>query len=247
MGQRLLITGTSQGLGYALSLHAHSEGWFVDALGRHKPGGSLASAERLRFHACDLSLPEQIADSLAPFLAEAYDLVILNAGVLGEIRDMQETPLVEIERVMRINTWSNKCLLDALIAHRIKVRQIVAISSGASVSGTRGWNAYALSKAALNMLVQLYAAEMPETHLCALAPGLVDTGMQDQVAQAASDPRFPKMAQLRDARGTQAMPVPEVLAPVLMAACEQVLERYPSGAFVDIRKMEPAPLEALQR
>jgi benzil reductase ((S)-benzoin forming) len=84
---------------------------------------------------------------------------VLNAGVIAEIKDLQHTGLDEIKRVMDINVWSNKILIDLLISQEEPPKQIAAISSGASVYGNRGWNAYSLSKAALNMLIKLYARE----------------------------------------------------------------------------------------
>ena len=45
-----------------------------------------------------------------------FDLVILNAGKLGQIRDMKETSLEDLRETMEINVWSNKWLLDCLFA-----------------------------------------------------------------------------------------------------------------------------------
>jgi hypothetical protein len=88
------------------------------------------------------------------------------------------------------------------------------------------------------MLLRLYAAEMPDTHFCSVAPGLVDTAMQDYLCGLDEEhaSTFPSVARIQGARGTEAMPTPEVLAPRLLRIFEQVRER-PSGDFVDIRKM----------
>lgn len=64
---------------------------------------------------------------------------------------------------MDINVWANKLIIDDLAARHVAPRRIVLISSGAGVVGNHGWGAYALSKAALNMLAQLYAHELPST------------------------------------------------------------------------------------
>ena len=68
------------------------------------------------------------------------DLAILNAGKLGQIRDMKEASLEDLRETMEINVWSNKWLLDCLFTDERSVEQVVAISSGASQSGSRGWN-----------------------------------------------------------------------------------------------------------
>ncbi len=151
----------------------------VYALSRFLPN-SLAGFSHLHFLPINLHAHEKIGCAVDWLLKEEeLDLAILNAGIIGELKDMSDTSLSEIKAVMDLNVWANKVILDHL--KRRTIKQIVAMSSGASVSGARGWNAYALSKAALNMLIRLYAQEMPNTHLTALAPGLIDTPMMEHI------------------------------------------------------------------
>jgi NAD(P)-dependent dehydrogenase (short-subunit alcohol dehydrogenase family) len=150
---------------------------------------------------------------------------------------MAEAPLDEMLRVMDVNVWANKPILDTIFAGGRRVDQVIAISSGAAVSGSRGWNGYAISKAALNMLVKLYASERPETHFSALAPGLADTAMQESMRALAPDPRFATVERLRMAAGTPEMPTPEALAPRLARAIEAV-RSVKSGAFTDLRDLD---------
>src|SRR5690606_11341690 len=100
---------------------------------------------------------------------------ILNAGVLGDIDLLQNTGLEAIKQVFEINVWVNKVLIEELFKSGFGVRQVIAISSGASVNGSLGWGAYSLSKSTLNMLIQLYSFEYSETHFSAIAPGLIQT------------------------------------------------------------------------
>ena len=183
-------------------------------------------------------------DSIVPALealltgVKCLDLAILNAGILGTIRDMSQTPLKDLRSIMDINVWANKLILDWMHGTGLRVEQIVLISSGAAVNGSRGWGGYALSKAALNMLTRLYAHELPDTHLCALAPGLIDTAMQDYLCDASqvNGSHFPSVQKLRDARGTPSMPSPEQAARRIAAAIPE-LKAYASGEFVDIRTL----------
>ena len=46
---------------------------------------------------------------------------------------------------MELNVWANKELIDTLALHA-KVKQIVGISSGAAINGSKGWGSYSLSK-----------------------------------------------------------------------------------------------------
>ena len=88
------------------------------------------------------------------------------------------------------------------------VAQIVMIFSGATVLGNRGWPGYGLSKAALNMLAKLYAHDFPDTHISALAPGIIDTAMMEHLCVEADAEAYPALKRLRDARGTPDMPTP---------------------------------------
>ncbi len=241
MPRNIFLTGVSSGIGLGLARECLRRGDAVFALGRRPPPADAlepAHRDRLRFAACDLAAPEAIPGAVASLLGglPRLDLAILNAGILGSIGDMADTPLERLKAVMDVNLWANKVVLDALFAGPREVDQVVAVSSGAAVSGARGWNGYALSKAALNMLVRLYAAERAGTHFAALAPGLVDTGMQAYIRGLPGDSRFPSMVRLKRAQGTADMPNPGAAAPRLLDAMQAIRGRN-SGDFHDIRAL----------
>jgi NAD(P)-dependent dehydrogenase (short-subunit alcohol dehydrogenase family) len=233
----ILITGTSSGIGEALARSYLEENHSVWGISRN-PNTHLEKFDQFHFKSIDLQETDRIEGELDDFLKdlESLDLVILNAGILPEIKDMKDTRLDEFKKVMDVNVWSNKVLLDYLSSHIPAIRQVVAISSGASVNGNRGWNAYSMSKAALNMLVKLYSAETPETHFCALAPGIIDTPMQDYISGLPDDDKYPTLKKLKDAKGTSKMPGPEESSGLLRKAFDHVME-YESGAFVDVRDL----------
>lgn len=184
----------------------------------------------------DLTDFDQIEPVLTELFSEmpALDLVVLNAGILGEIRDMTAAPLGDLKTIMDANLWSNKVVLDVLHSMAMPIGQIVAVSSGASVLGNRGWSGYSLSKAALNMLIKLYAHEFSHTHLSALAPGIIDTAMMDYLCESADASAYPALQRLRDARGTERMPDAAQAAERVVSVLAS-LRDYPSGSFVDIR------------
>ena len=237
MSRHILITGVSSGLGYGLAKHYLSTGSRVYGMSRRKPD-DLCAREGFSFESVDFKEPEEAARATSKLLSsvESLDLVLLNAGMLNGIKDMADTSVAEIEEVMRVNVWANKVLLDVLFSAGIAVKQVIGISSGASKSGSRGWNAYSLSKAALDMLMNLYAKEQTNTHFLAFAPGTVDTAMQDYLCGLPEDERFPVVDRLKKARGTEAMPTPEEIAPRLVEAFKQI-KAHPSGSFVDIREL----------
>jgi NAD(P)-dependent dehydrogenase (short-subunit alcohol dehydrogenase family) len=237
-----LITGTSSGLGRGLATRLLQRGAQVYGCSRRPSGlpGLVETNVDLTDHA---AVPRHLESLLGE--SPALQLVVLNAGTLGQIRDISATPLEDLKRVMEVNVWANKTVLDWLGQSGRPVDQIVMISSGASVLGNRGWNGYALSKAALNMLARLYAHEFPDSHLCALAPGIIDTAMMDHLCGEADASRFPALRRLQQARGTSAMPVPGEAAEQILSVLDD-LRGYPSGSFVDIRQIrEPEEYERL--
>jgi len=233
----ILITGTSSGLGNGLAKYYLKQGHTVYGISR-KSDDALSQNKSFNFLSQDLSRFNEIAKNVPDFLSNVseLDLVILNAGKLNEIKDMQDTSLDEIKQVMDINVWANKILIDTLNNKVKTVKQIVAISSGAAEHGSRGWNAYSLSKATLNMLIDLYSKELTETHLTALAPGLIDTNMQDYIYKNADQNKFPVVQKLKKAKGTPQMPQPEDAAPIIAEAIEKV-KRNDSGKFLDVRSL----------
>jgi benzil reductase ((S)-benzoin forming) len=237
--ETVLITGVGGGLGLALARAALERGAQVFGLSRRAPT-ELQGMPGFAFASLDLARFDDITPALSRLLSGVgrLDLAVLNAGVLGQIGDWSETPMDRIRYVMDVNVWANKVLLDALFSSGREVRQVAAISSGAAVSGARGWNAYSVSKAALNMLIKTYAAERPGTHFSSLAPGLVDTDMQAHMRTLPSDPRFPTMDRLRRAHGTADMPSPDEAAPRLWKAFRR-LRKEKSGEFFDLRSLPP--------
>ena len=234
----IFISGISSGIGKALALRYADQGHLVYGLSRRTPD---FAHERIRHRRVDLARLDAIGAEMAGLLdgAGRVELAILGAAAPGRIARMAHASMAELKAVMDVNLWAQKALLDALMAGQPPAR-VVAISSGASVHGDVGWSGYALSKCALNMLVQLYACEYPATHFVALAPGLVATAMQDYVFHQVSAVEFPSVAPLHAARGTAAMPAPEQFARDVERAFARLCE-VPSGAYVDLRDLAGPP------
>lgn len=240
------ITGNSSGLGRGLTELLLNRGWTVYGCSR---SGYAQPPSGLHDARCDLTDFHHVPDTLSALLADAghLDLVVLNAGLLGEIRAATDTPLEDMQRLMDVNTWANKAILDWLHAWGRPVTQVVAISSGAAVLGNKGWGGYALSKAALNMLIRLYSHEFPDTHMSALAPGLIDSSMMDYLCETPDPETFPALQRIREARGTERMPGPRDAAARVLEVLP-ALRNEPTGEFVDIRKLlAPGEYEALMQ
>jgi NAD(P)-dependent dehydrogenase (short-subunit alcohol dehydrogenase family) len=232
----ILITGTSKGIGAALAMKYLEKGHKVFGISRIT-NEKLNANDDFTFLSLDLSDFKQVEEKLPPFLQQAgnTDLVILNAGILNEIKDLKDTPIEEIKKVMDVNVWVNKLIIDICCENLEKVGQVVAISSGAAVSGSRGWNAYSLSKAALNMLIDLYAKEHATIHFSAIAPGIIDTGMQDYISSLPDTLDYPAVKKLKKAKNTPDMPPPEEVSEKLVKAFRKALDCR-SGSFLDVRE-----------
>jgi NAD(P)-dependent dehydrogenase (short-subunit alcohol dehydrogenase family) len=233
----VLITGTSSGLGFGLATYYLDNGHHVFGISR-KVNNELKNRKNFTLLTQDISHFREVQINLVSFLkdVQTLDLVILNAGILSEIKDLQDTSLDEIKKAMDVNVWANKILIETLFKQVDKIDQVVAISSGASVSGARGWNAYSLSKATLNMLINLYAKEYTATHFCALAPGLIDTKMQDYIYDLPDKDEYPVVKRLKQAKGTEQMPPPEKAAKIVARGIETA-KKSESGEFLDVRKL----------
>lgn len=234
----VLVTGVSSGIGLGLASHYLDIGHRVYGTSRRTPE-SLLHHSSFRFVTTDFRDERAIVATMKQFLAEVkhFDLVILNAGVLGCFGDLADAELADVKNTMQVNVWANKVVLDTLFGGGLTIKQVVTISSGAAVNGNRGWSGYSISKAALNMLTALYARERANTHFCALAPGLVDTAIQDELCALDLDPRFPALEVMRSKRKTIDMPTPLKLAPRLAEAIRRLPQLVDSGDYADIRTL----------
>lgn len=231
----VLITGTRSGLGYALASFYIERGDRVYGLSRRTPD----NADRYSFHVADLADPGATVHALCAICPGKLDLVLLNAGTLGSVGAVSKTSMQEMKRQMDVNVWGNKSVLDYLIQHKVRVEQVIAISSGASISGNLGWNGYSLSKAALNMLIKLYASEMTDTHLCALAPGLVGTPMLESIVNGSHDTtRYATVQTIRESQEKGLVQSPASTAERIDSV-RTTLRSYPSGEYLDIRNITP--------
>jgi len=230
--KNILITGVSTGLGLALAQEYLSQGDNVYAIGRTLPK-QLSNNPRFFFFPYDLNETYMIRNTLDAFVTHhSFDTVILNAGILGDIQTLDESSLEDIKAVMELNVWANKELIDTLALNAQHVKQIVAISSGAAVNGSKGWAAYSLSKASLNMLMNLYSKELPQIHFTALAPGIIDTPMVQHIINTVNEEEFPSAKKLK----LGDIQTPKFAAKRLIHLFPKLL-KYESGSFLDVRTM----------
>ena len=231
----VLITGTSSGIGFGIAKELLDRGAHVFGISRHT-NERLMQFDNYRHLTQDITEFRYCAVHVANFLKGTghLDIVILNSGILNQIKEMRNTTVEEFQESMNVNVWGNKVVLDTAM-DMCSIDQVVGMSSGAAVGPTAGWNAYSVSKAAFKMLIEMYAAEHPDIHFSSVAPGLVDTAMQEYISTLETDEKFPVIERLQQAKGTDSMPAPEEAAPTLIETFERV-RKESSGTFTDVRK-----------
>jgi NAD(P)-dependent dehydrogenase (short-subunit alcohol dehydrogenase family) len=227
----VFIAGVSSGIGRGLAEEHIRRGDYVYAIGRHE-SKSLISHPHFAFMPVDFLDADMVRDSLHEFVNNrTFDRVILSAAIYPEMRDMTDTTLHEIRTIMNINVWSHKHTIDALLSHS-QTNQIIALSASPALFSHQGFGAYAISKAALNTLIQLYAEEFPHVHFSALAPELIQTPTFSTFLKEDNSMRFPAIQDIRD---SLILPLNQAI-PKLMDALEKV-KRLKSGSFVEMKKL----------
>lgn len=229
MSKNVLITGCTSGLGLALTNFYLDNGFTVYGISKSKID---IKHKNFNFKAFDLSKVENIKEELTPFIDEIKDIetVYLNAGVLGEIKEMSNLSIDEIKKVLDVNVFANKELLDIL--EKSKVSNIIALSSGAAIKGSKGWGAYSLSKSSLNMLINLYSKEMLNTKLLAVAPGVIETPMTDVIRFEVDDKIFTSAKVLKEGEIQQPLDAAERLHEMIKR-----IDEFESGSFIDVRNI----------
>lgn len=134
---------------------------------------------------------EQLAGALTKRF-DALDFAVLNAAMLGELSPVQDISPKIWTKTLDLNLTVNWRLLRALhpLLKAAMPAKVLFMSSNVGGDVARPyWGAYAVSKAALEMLAQTYAAENEKTgvSVAVIHPGAMRTGMRAQ-AMPGEDP-----------------------------------------------------------
>jgi NAD(P)-dependent dehydrogenase (short-subunit alcohol dehydrogenase family) len=216
-----LITGASRGLGLALARQLATEGWqlIIDARGAEALEAARAAlAKQTRV----IAIPGDVTDPAhRRAIAEAarklggLDALINNASFLGPSPQppLLDYPLDVLERVYRTNVIAPLALTQA-VRHELKPGAcVINITSDAGVEAYEGWGGYGSSKAALEQLSNILAAENLSLRVYWVDPGDMRTQMHQEA--------FPG-EEISD------RPLPEVSVPGLL---ELLTGDRPSGRY----------------
>ena len=175
-----IVTGASRGLGLALTRALADRGWLVvaDARGQDDLARAWENVPNV------LAVPGDVADpehrvALVETAGDEIDLLVNNASVLGPspLPPLAEFPLDELRRIYELNVTAPLGLIQLALPRFVAGARILNVTSDAAVEAYEGWGGYGSSKAALDQLTAVLAAEHPELRIYAVDPGDMRTQM----------------------------------------------------------------------
>ena len=219
-----IVTGASRGFGLALGIELARAGWnlVIDArdgsdLERASAAIDDAGSGDVVAIAGDVTDPEHAARLAAAAIeGGSFSLLVNNASLLGPSPQphLADYPIDVLEQVFATNLLAPLHLIQLSLPHlRVAGGTVVNITSDAAVEGYEGWGGYGSSKAGLEQLSNILAAEEQDITVYWLDPGDMNTRMHQEA--------FPD-DDISD------RPLPETRVPALLRLLE---ERHPSGRY----------------
>ena len=187
-----IVTGATKGLGSEIARGIAAQ-----------PGKRLITMGRARSDATNIEV--DLADAVALGLAcdelerrvagARFERAVLfnNAGVISPVGPLEKVDAAELERNLAVNFTAPILLMRRFlrVTASTPLRRIVNISSGAGRRPVFGWTAYCAAKAGLDMASRVVALEAAERgfaiEVSSLAPGVIDTAMQEKVRSASAE------------------------------------------------------------
>jgi NAD(P)-dependent dehydrogenase (short-subunit alcohol dehydrogenase family) len=212
-GRLALVTGASRGLGRAIALAYAKAGAHVIAVGRTQ--GALEEldddiqkvGDPATLLTLDLRKGDMI-DGLGPTIYERWgklDIFVGNAAMLGPLSPLPHVTADAWQHVMDVNLTANWRLIRTLdpVLKRSDAARVILVSSGAADGRYAYWGPYAISKAGVECMGKMYAAECDNTpiRVAIVNPGATRTAMRAK-AFPGEDP--------------MTLPTPEDVAPMFL-------------------------------
>ncbi len=181
-----IITGASRGLGLALARALAQRQWalVLDARGT---ADLERAARELGALTEVIAVPGDVADpahrmAVVHAAGQEIDLLVNNASVLGPSPQpaLSQYPLEVLEHVYRVNVLAPLALAQLVLSRIADGGAIINVTSDAAVEPYEGWGGYGSSKAALEQLSAILAAEQPSVRVYAVDPGDMRTRMHQE-------------------------------------------------------------------
>ena len=180
--KQVLIVGASRGIGFELLRQYRADGDAVTGTARSDDGLSAIAAQGATALRLDVASTAGAAALAWPIDGEAFDVVVLNAGVYGpRSQGLQAPTQEEFDAVMHTNVLGTMRVLPQVVDALVPGARLAVISSRMGSMGLRVSNAgwlYRASKAALNSVLKDASLTLAGKAICvALHPGWVRTDM----------------------------------------------------------------------
>jgi len=212
-GRLALVTGATRGLGRAIAICYAKAGAHVIAVGRTQ--GALEDlddeiqkvGEAATLLTLDLRKGDKI-DGLGPTIYERWgklDIFVANAAMLGPLSPLPHVTADAWQHVIDVNLTANWRLIRTLdpLLKLSDAGRVILVSSGAAEGRYAYWGPYAVSKAGVECMGKMYAAECENTpvRVSIVNPGATRTAMRAK-AFPGEDP--------------MTLPAPEDVAPLFL-------------------------------
>ncbi len=183
--QTALITGASRGLGLSLARALAVRGWqlIIDARGKEALDRATAELAALtRVTAVSGTITDanhRLALAQAAVEMGGLDAVVNNAGILGPSPQptLLDYSLPVLLEVFQVNVVAQLGVVQAVAASLKPGARLITITSDAGVEAYPGWGGYGASKAALEQMTAVLAAENPQWRVYWVDPGDMRTQM----------------------------------------------------------------------
>jgi len=256
-----IVTGGGRGLGEAAAYALAAAGRPLVLVSRTPSElERVAAAVRQRGGAArtvsaDVSRPEDV-DRVARAALDAYgpvEVLVNAAGVYGPIGVTWEVDPAQWVRALHVNLVGTFLCCRAVLPQMIARRRgkIINFSGGGATAPLARFSAYGVSKAAVVRLTETLAEEAREfdVQINAIAPGAVDTRLQDDVLEA-GERAGPLAARIRELRESGRGGVPPTLAAELVAflasdAADGLTGKLIAAPYDDWRSWDAARIAAL--
>jgi NAD(P)-dependent dehydrogenase (short-subunit alcohol dehydrogenase family) len=198
-----VVTGASRGLGAGVARSLAAAGFALGLCARSLPevpeSAPAGVPARVDVRDADAlgDFASTVTDTLGPI-----ELWINNAGVVDPIGPLRSLPVDVLQTHVEVNLlgvlWGSQTFAG-IVHERSEPGTLVNISSGAGSTVYQGWAAYCATKAGVDHLTRVVAAEEADHGLAAfaVAPGGIDTDMQTTIRSTPSE-RFPAVARFHD-------------------------------------------------
>ncbi len=185
----VLVTGANRGIGFEICKELGELGYHVFLSARNKEKGKEAvnklkdSNFEVDFLEMDVADEESIKNASSAFgkLSLNLDVLINNAGILNDSKDITKMKTKELQETLNTNSVGAFIVIREFLPYIKSGSRIINVSSGAgSLAGMSNYEpAYSISKAAMNAITKQFAAALEQRNIAvnSVSPGWVRTDM----------------------------------------------------------------------